>query len=334
VEASLRGTPVTTREDLLATVYSAVNGALALGNNVTPLLPVAREGPAIAGDVNGNFLILGQDAQAIAQQLIGTENDASALFNLFASTQNNLGQTIRQMVHTSGSRRYREEFISNTNLGTCTATIDFNAGVAALPLVSEAMIQPGSIDFGVACDGVLGSGTTDLLLDGKTETSMVWAGRALELVFNFNTVQILNRFRIELAGYQGLVVTEFSSSPDGIIREDLMADLQPTSESLDGSSGKFSGDWIADFDPRRRSKVKYSFAFLFIISQLAILIAAFLRHPGNAKSHVKRVCFRCVPDITGCLRPLPSLFLRAPLKRAQTGILATGDRGAWQGINP
>jgi hypothetical protein len=54
-EADLRGTPVVTREDLLATVYSALNAVLALGNNVTPLLPVAREGPAIAGDLNGNF---------------------------------------------------------------------------------------------------------------------------------------------------------------------------------------------------------------------------------------------------------------------------------------
>src|ERR1035441_7358806 len=45
-EASLRGTPVTTREDLLATVYSRLNAVLSLGNNVTPLLPVAREGPA------------------------------------------------------------------------------------------------------------------------------------------------------------------------------------------------------------------------------------------------------------------------------------------------
>src|ERR1017187_3603446 len=114
-EASLRGTPVTTREDLLATVYSRLNSVLCLGNNVTPLLPVAREGPAIAGDLNGNFRILNQDAQAIIKQLLGTENDASALFNLFASTQNNLRQTVRQRIYTSGSRRYVEEFISNTD---------------------------------------------------------------------------------------------------------------------------------------------------------------------------------------------------------------------------
>jgi hypothetical protein len=255
-EASLRGTPVTTSEDLLATVYSRLNAVLALGNNVTPLLPVAREGPAIAGDLNGNFQLLNQDAQAIIRQLLGTENDASALFNLFASTQNNLRQTIREVVYTSGARRYREEFINNTKLGTCTATIDFNAGVAALPLAQETFVQPHSIDFGVACEGALGAGSTDLLLDGKTETSMTWTGGRLELVFNFNTIRILNRFRIDLEGYQGLTIDEFSSSPDGVIREDLLADLQPASESLDGSAGKFSGDWIADFDPRHCSQVR------------------------------------------------------------------------------
>jgi len=248
-EASLRGIQVTTREDLLATVYSALNAVLSLGNNVTPLFPVAREGPAIAGDLNDNFRILNQDAQAIIKQLLGTENDAATLFNLFASSQNNLRQTIRDAVYTSGSRRYVEEFISNTKLGTCTAAVDFNAGVAALPLVQETFVKPDSIDFGVACDGVLGEGTTDLLLDGLTETSMTWTGSRLELVFNFKTIQVLNRFRIDLAGYQGLVVEEFSSSPDGVLREDLLAELPPSSRSLDGSSGKFSGDWITDFDP-------------------------------------------------------------------------------------
>jgi hypothetical protein len=108
----------------------------------------------------------------------------------------------------------------------------------------------------VACDGVLGDGTTDLLLDGLTETSMTWTGSRLELVFNFKTIQILNRLRIDLAGYQGLVVEEFSSSPDGVLREDLLAELPPSSRSLDGSSGKFSGDWIADFDPRHCKQVR------------------------------------------------------------------------------
>jgi hypothetical protein len=255
-EASLRGIQVTTREDLLATVYSALNAVLSLGNNITPLFPVAREGPAIAGDLNDNFRILNQDAQAIIKQLLGTENDAATLFNLFASTQNNLRQTIRERIYTSGSRRYIEEFISNTKLGASTAAVDFNAGVVTLPLIQETFVKPESIDFGVACVGALGEGTTDLLLDGLTETSMTWTGGRLELVFNFKTIQILNRFRIDLAGYQGLVVEEFSSSPDGVLREDLLAELPPSSRSLDGSSGKFSGDWIADFDPRHCKQVR------------------------------------------------------------------------------
>jgi len=96
----------------------------------------------------------------------------------------------------------------------------------------------------------------ELLLDGKTETSLVWAGRRMELVFNFPEVRILNRCRIELTGYQGLAVEEFSSSPDGVLREDLLGELEPASRSLDGSSGKFSGDWIADFDPRHMSQVR------------------------------------------------------------------------------
>src|ERR1039457_6502079 len=144
-EASLRGIQVTTREDLLATVYSALNAVLSLGNNTTPLLPVAREVPAVAGNLNGNFQILNQDAQAIIRQLLGTENDAATLFNLFASTQNNLRQTVRQMIYTSGSRRYCEGFVHNRNLGAGTAVVDFNAGVASLPFVSEALIQPDSI---------------------------------------------------------------------------------------------------------------------------------------------------------------------------------------------
>ena len=41
-EAVLRATQVSTREDLLATVYSGLNAVLALGNNVSPLLSWLR----------------------------------------------------------------------------------------------------------------------------------------------------------------------------------------------------------------------------------------------------------------------------------------------------
>ena len=95
------------------------------------------------------------------------------LFNLFAATQNNLRQMVRESIYTSGAKRYLEEFIHARNLGAYSTTIDFNAGVASLPVTLETVVQPASIDFGVACEGALLSGSTDDLLDGKTETSLV-----------------------------------------------------------------------------------------------------------------------------------------------------------------
>src|ERR1017187_8664830 len=40
-----------TREYVVAEVYSEINRVLALGNNVSPVYPIAREAPAIAGDL-------------------------------------------------------------------------------------------------------------------------------------------------------------------------------------------------------------------------------------------------------------------------------------------
>src|ERR1039458_3281874 len=73
--AKLRAYPIVTREDVVAEVYSELNAVLALGNNVSPLFPIARESPAIAGDVETNLIILNQDAQGIVQQLVNTRSE-------------------------------------------------------------------------------------------------------------------------------------------------------------------------------------------------------------------------------------------------------------------
>jgi len=82
VEEELRTLEVTTRQEALAAVYSRLNGVLALGNRVSPLRPVLKEGPAVAGDLDANFRILNRDAEAIVRQLLNTEDDAAKLFNL------------------------------------------------------------------------------------------------------------------------------------------------------------------------------------------------------------------------------------------------------------
>jgi hypothetical protein len=49
--------------------------------------------------VETNLTILNQDAQGIVQQLLNTENDGVALYNLFASTQNSTLQMIREKLY-------------------------------------------------------------------------------------------------------------------------------------------------------------------------------------------------------------------------------------------
>ena len=172
------------------------------------------------------------------------------MYNLFASTQKNLRQMIRDRMYQPTQRRYREEFIHSQRLDQRTAAnIDYNAGVATAPLLKDTPVTPDLARVGVAS---IGSTATDigLLQDGLPETAFVWAGRQVELVFVFNTPQVLNRVRISLPAHQGLEVLEFTSSPDGVLKEDLLAELPAANQSIDGSAGKYSGDWIADFDPR------------------------------------------------------------------------------------
>jgi hypothetical protein len=246
---------------------SQLNRVLALGNNVAPLYPIARESPAIAGDVQTNLDTLNQDAQGIARQLLDTENDAASLYNLFASTQNNLRQMIRERLYQPSQRRYSEAFINSQRLDAqTTANIDYNAGVATAPLLKETVIVPDSARIGVSS---VGSSTTDigLLLDGLPETAFIWTGGQVELVFTFNSPQVLNRVSIDLPAHQGISVVEFTSSPDGVLKENLLADLPAANLSIDGSAGKYSGDWIADFD--RRS-----------VQQLRIVLADFVGNPS------------------------------------------------------
>ena len=208
-------------------------------------LKYLRAGRQNAGDVETNLTILNQDAQGIVQQLLNTENDAAALYNLFASTQNSTRQMIRERLYQPSQRLYSEEFINSKRLDpSTTANIDYNAGLATPPLSSSAAVTPDSANIGVAS---IGSSTTDisLLMDGLPQTAFVWTGSQVELVFTFDPPQIVNRVTISLPAHQGISLVEFTSTPDGVLKEDLAADLPPENLSIDGSAGKYSGDWIA-----------------------------------------------------------------------------------------
>lgn len=258
IEKELRELNLSTREEYQAAVYSRLNRVFNMENTMTPLQPVVRQGPAVVGDVQGNLGVLNNDASAIAEQLVTTENTASRLLNLYAATQNSLRQQIRELVYQPTNQQFVEGFVSGKNLVGAANVVDFNAGIAALPLVKESEIAPISVRLGPETTDRDANDASALsaLTDSQPETVMVWTGETLELIFEFKTVTILNRMRIELDDYNGLTLAAVTSSPDGTLREDILADVDPSFQVMDGSSGKFTGDYILDFIPKHVKQLR------------------------------------------------------------------------------
>jgi hypothetical protein len=253
-EQKLKTAKFSTLEECQAELHSTLNQIFALGNRMSPLKPVAP-GPAVPGDVQGNLLILNDDAQAVVSQLLDTESSAAELLNLIAATQNTLRQQIRESVFRPTGRSYTEAFLTSGNLVSSTATVDFGAGLAALPLIQAFAVSPASFRIGPASSG---QATTDeaYLLDEDADTAFLWKGERLELIFEFSQPEIVNRIQIELDDYAGLKLEELTSSPDGTLREDLIADLFSAEQKLDSASCKFSGDVILDFNPRQVKRLR------------------------------------------------------------------------------
>jgi hypothetical protein len=255
----LRQKTFSTRQRALAEIYSAINRVLSLGNRMSPLAPIPAFGPATTGNLARNFSILNEDCAAIIEQLLDTENDASGLYNSFAAAQNVLRQAIRERLVASSARSYREPFITDSQieLATATASIDYNAGLATTALLSETFLKPDSYATHPLTAGTPADGSTlEALFDSIPTTSFIWNGEVLDLVLTFTKPTILNTIKLELIGYQGLVIERCSVTADGIDVHDLLAELPAGSRSLDGDSSKFSGDWYALFQPRHVSQLR------------------------------------------------------------------------------
>jgi hypothetical protein len=240
---------LSTREEFLAEIYSRVNRVLAMGTAMQPLVPVTAEGPAKIGDLVDNFTRLNQDGSDIAGHLLRMEDVAASLYNLAATTQNNIRQTVRSRAFASDELRYIEGFVNLNNLEAgASEMVDVNAGIATLPLVQENKLEPvisiGDNSIGEEVVGV------DALTDDRIETALQWKGTKLELILTFPKAEIVNRIKLEMDDYQGLEITEFTTSPDGSLVEDVLADVGERSIHLNGISSKYSGDAILDFNPR------------------------------------------------------------------------------------
>lgn len=259
----LRNFVAFTQVDYQAEVYSVVNKVLNLGNKMMPPFPFAGETAAIIGDLTNNLNSLNNDGQDIAAEIVALENQIAQFYNLTAGVQNTLRQRIREQVYASISTEWIEAFVNDRQLQIgYTTSLDFNAGVATCPLVSDTKKNPDSIILGPSSISATptGNATYDplqLLNPSQQVTNrVVWNGSQVELQLRYNTPTPVNRLIIQQDNYEGLEITNLSSSPDGIFFDPIDAELFPTDLTLDAQSGKFSGDVIIDFSPRTVSVIK------------------------------------------------------------------------------
>jgi hypothetical protein len=282
VQERLRQLDFPTREEYQAEVFSQVNAVLARGTNMSPLSPVAGEGPAVVGDVATNTDILNQDAGDIAKELLRIEDAAARLFNLSATSQNALRQQIREQTLGSNSRRFLEAFLHARNLSQRTAGLDFNAGVATLPLLDEVELET-TLEIGSNSIGEVEVGV-EALTDNRIETALIWNGTQLELIVTLDTTEIVNRMKIELDDYQGLEITALTTSSDGTQLEDVLVDLDVRSILLNGVVGKFSGDFIIDFPPRHTKQIRLVIEDRVDIARIALRSLTFFTRRYSASA--------------------------------------------------
>jgi hypothetical protein len=250
ISERLRTIVLSTSDEYQAEVYSTVNAVLTNGIAMTPLQAIGASTPAIIGDLTNNYTTLNNDADDIANEILRIENSAADLFNLAATSQNQLRQQIREFIYSSNPQVYNEEFLNATHISEPTATLDFNAGVATCTLIDEAVLTP-VFSIGPTSSGVIdASGSLDNLVDGRVDTAFIWKGTTLELILTFTTPQIMNRITLNMDTYAGLELDTFTTSPDGTLIEDVLNDLNVDRIIMDGTSNKFSGDVIIDFPPR------------------------------------------------------------------------------------
>ena len=243
---ALRQASFSTREDWQAEILTQCNTVFGSAGSMTPLQLPAAATPAVIGDITGNLSLLNQDATDVAAELLSAENVAGVNYNMAASSQNAIRQKIRERIYGPTPTVWREPFLHARNLASYTATLDFDAGSAFLPLTSETFYSP-SIALGLS---TLGSSTSDLanLTDGNIETVYTFNGSRLELVLSFPSTVIVNRVQFQLDTYDGMEIVSWTSSPDGTLSDDLLAQLGGN-QLLSSLTGKDSGDCIFDMPP-------------------------------------------------------------------------------------
>src|SRR5206468_10585268 len=144
---------------------------------------------------------------------------------------------LRERIYASTTRQYQETYV-NDNQWADGATISFDPDSGAtLPILSEKTLTISSLTAGPSSIGALAPGSSfDSLLSDEGGSTCTWNGSYLELVIEFDSLQIVNALRLELPGYQGLQCDGLLYSPDGTFEANLLTEYNPEIRSLDSST--------------------------------------------------------------------------------------------------
>lgn len=257
VLASLQALQLSTREDYLAQLTSMVNQVLNEDYQMQEPITITPQTPGIVGDPTTNMKQLNQDCGDIADEIARLENNASVLYNLSAAVQNALRQQIREGIYASTATCFNEAFINQNRISSTTATVDFVAGRAMSTLINETTLSPtlavGANSVGSTSDSI------SSILNASDSNLFTWDGELLELIVTFPTPTIMNRLTLSPDDYKGYEITSFTTSPDGSLFTDVLADLEVDSIIMNAAAGKYSGSTVVDFPPRSVSSARIVF---------------------------------------------------------------------------
>ncbi len=191
---------------------------------------------------------LNDDFGDTAAEVGRLENNASTLFNLAAAVQNALRQQIREAIYISTATAWIEPFINQKQISSTTATLDFVAGRAFSTLLEETVLTP-TLAVGANSQGSTGDSIASLI-GASISNLFTWNGPLLEVLITFPTPTIVNRLLLAPDDYKGYEITTCTTTPDGALFTDVLADLGVSSIRMDATAGKYSGSTVVDFPPR------------------------------------------------------------------------------------
>jgi len=260
LKEKLRSLPLVVREDFLAELYGSLNRVLQLGNGISDMPDFPRRSPAHPSQINVILDDLEQDCRGLSEQIGVVRDDLLSLANTTIATANAALRKARRSLYSSSPGILVQPFLNAESFEQVSAFLETTSGMAMLPIVSREKADPSAISLGVESSGYFSSGDSlQELLDSNPDTFLVWNGSVLELVVSFPAPVIVNVVTINFAGSAGLIMDRMSASSDGVSEEDVTGDFPSSMRALDGSAGKYSGEWIGILKPRFVKQMRIRF---------------------------------------------------------------------------